>query len=438
MNPLSSVRKGDALEKKVYELFKILLENGDLGLNAERSKIFWKKSYYSEGRKKDIEFDIAIETYQKGADTYSRLTLFECKNYKNRVPVKDIETFESKLNQVGEHNTKGIFISSMPFQEAAFNLAKSKKMGVAIINEDSELEWLLYRKEKRPSGDLLPLIYSQLTEEKNEVVPFFGFVDGVTFNSLPEMLMHLRIIDNYTPDAKYINVEFKTEEDIDQRITELNIDKRYHDLKLNIDHLCARMSELYEVYFEFSENLGIKNLNTILGKIDYDIPKIYVSSLLANDIARFRFTLCHEIGHLALHYNLLKPYLESTVDTDKSLGYQTLSKGNNSSLEIQANMFASQILLPRRPLLIFVKDYFKKENIHKPYLFLDDQRCNQELVYTLLNKIGLQFLVSKEVARIRLKKLGLLVDKNENSLNDIFRREEIRENIKSFYFNKQY
>jgi Zn-dependent peptidase ImmA (M78 family) len=436
MNPLSSVKKGDILEKKVYELFKILLENGDLGVNAERSKIFWKKLYYSEERKKKIEFDVAIETYQKGADNYSTLILFECKNYKSRVPVKDIEAFDSKLNQVGEHNTKGIFISNMPFQEAALNLAKSKGMGVAILDDDSELEWLLYRKEKKPLGNLLPIIYSQLTDEKRDVPPFFGFVDNLTFESLQEMLVHLEIIDGYKPDEKYIKVGFKTDEDIDRRITELNIHNCYDGLKLNTDHLCARMSELYEVYFEFSKALGAKNLNTILGKIDYDIPKIYVSNLVADDVARLRFTLCHEIGHLALHYSLLKPFLESTVDTESSLGYQHMSKENSSRIEIQANMFASQVLLPLQPFLLFVQNYFKRKDIYKPNLVLDSQHCNQVTVYTLLNEIQLQFGVSKEVARIRLKKLGKLVDETENSLNDIFRRENIGQNNKSFYFSK--
>ena len=89
-----------------------------------------------------------------------------------------------------------------------------------------------------------------------------------------------------------------------------------------------------------------------------------------------------------------------------------------------ANTFASQVLLPRRPFLFFVQNYFKKKDIYKPNFVLDIQHCNQITVYTFLNEIQLQFGVSKEVARIRLKKLGKLVDETENSLNDIFKREK--------------
>lgn len=101
----NTVSKGDKFESQVHDLLKKLLENEDFIVSGKKSRIFWKKGYYSQARKKDIVFDISIETYLENARDYSSLIIIECKDYEGTVPVNDVEEFGSKLNQVGEHNT---------------------------------------------------------------------------------------------------------------------------------------------------------------------------------------------------------------------------------------------------------------------------------------------------------------------------------------------
>ena len=71
---------------------------------------------------------------------------------------------------------------------------------------------------------------------------------------------------------------------------------------------------------------------------------------------RKRFTLAHEIGHLVLHKNLLM----GSTHVDKKFGVK-LNRDKRSSLgkdflEIQANQFAAELLIPRELLKLDIKD----------------------------------------------------------------------------------
>ncbi len=85
---------------------------------------------------------------------------------------------------------------------------------------------------------------------------------------------------------------------------------------------------------------------------------------------RKRFTIAHEIGHLALHAHVL----EGQAHIDKKFGVQ-LNRDKRSSLgndylEIQANQFAAELLMP--------SDLLKKE-IKGEYFDLDDDERIKEL-----------------------------------------------------------
>jgi len=123
---MNTTKVGDKFENKVFDLFSKELREGRLLFKPENSKIFKKKRYYSRDRDKDIEFDVSIEAYLPEKSDWSILTVIECKNYSNRVPVDDIEEFNSKLQQVAGKNVKGIVISSNAFQESALKYAKAE------------------------------------------------------------------------------------------------------------------------------------------------------------------------------------------------------------------------------------------------------------------------------------------------------------------------
>jgi hypothetical protein len=142
---VSSVEKGNTFEIRVFSILSQLLIDDKLFVSGKRSKIFQKKGYYSEARKKNIITDISIETYIDDADRWSLLTIIECKDYNISVPVNDIEEFKSKLDQIGDKNTKGIIATQYGFQEGTLNFASH--LGIALIRilPNESIVWDSYR-----------------------------------------------------------------------------------------------------------------------------------------------------------------------------------------------------------------------------------------------------------------------------------------------------
>ncbi len=113
-----------------------------------------------------------------------------------------------------------------------------------------------------------------------------------------------------------------------------------------------------------------------------NVPIIGVNSL--HHPHRQRFTIAHEIGHLTLHRHLIT----ASVHVDK--GFPVLMRGVTSALgtdqvEIDANAFASQLLIPK-----FLLDQVKlKESFD-----IDDDSPMEELAQ--------KFRVSRKMVEFRL------------------------------------
>ena len=107
---MNTTRIGDELEERIYDLIRSELDRDQFCTKREYSRIFRKKGYFSKDRDKKIIFDISIEVWLPGADHYSLLILIECKNYSHPVPVKAVESFHSKAQQVAA--SKAIVVST--------------------------------------------------------------------------------------------------------------------------------------------------------------------------------------------------------------------------------------------------------------------------------------------------------------------------------------
>lgn len=87
---MNTSSKGTFYEKQTYSLFKKLLYREELYVPSHLSDVRYKPHYYSPDRKKEIEFDVSIETRMVDLEDFSLLTIIECKNYKGKVPVDDL------------------------------------------------------------------------------------------------------------------------------------------------------------------------------------------------------------------------------------------------------------------------------------------------------------------------------------------------------------
>lgn len=414
MEKLNSTQKGDLLEKKTYDHIKELLKNEEFFLSGKNSEIFPKKAYYSEKRKGNIIFDIAIETYLPNSKTFSILTLIECKNLNRTVSVDDIEEFSHKISQIGVHNTKGVLITTSNFQERAFNLGKSEGIALARMSDTDKLDWINYRKEKLYGQEESESSKSKFITDKAQE-KFIGSIGRKFVDNLPNLLIECGAIDSFEIKESFIKVPYVTEDWIKyivQRLSDRNV---YSNEFLDTEKLIELMSSSYNVVFEFNETLP----NNLLGKIEFDPLKIYISSNLIENENRWRFTLAHEIGHLILHFKLFRGLIDEKSDTERNC---SVLKPENKRVELQANIFASHLLLPNKTLLFFVNQYFVEIRNRKGKLYLDNKPYNREIVYTLLSRVSLACKVSVDVVRIRLIQLDLLTDATNTSLKSVFKQ----------------
>lgn len=408
MDNLSSTAKGDSLEDKVYALISRLVENGDFLVNGKTSTVFKKKRYYSKDRGSDLILDVTIETTFPGANTYSLLTIIECKNTGRKVSVDDIEEFASKIRGIGDHNTKGIMISTKGFQDGTLRYANINKIGLIRLDGDGSLEHLVYRVSNILPSE--PVFLAEQFPKQAYDSAFIGLYDDRFYKHFPDLFLKLGVIDTFYYNINSIKLPYISEEQIEQLITQLSLDKVVIDEKVDTMLLCERVSQLYDADFYFGPHQDTNDRNMkILGKVSFDPLLVSVFNMSDVDV-RSRFTLAHEIGHVVLHSTILQKLADPKLEI-KSFDNDIPSINN---IEIQANKFAATLLLPDELVRYHANLYFQKERIHKGYLYMDSQPCNKQLVHTLLDHLKLKFGVSKEVIKIKMKKMGLLKEVRDN------------------------
>lgn len=134
------MHKGSIYEQQVAEYVeREILSGFEPGLARVRRK----PRYYSTARGKDIEFDVSIEVFRKGATDPFLIWIWECKASTNPVPVDDVEEFHAKLNQVGADKTKGTMIASNSFASGGESFARSMGIGLCRWIPPNTPVWIL-------------------------------------------------------------------------------------------------------------------------------------------------------------------------------------------------------------------------------------------------------------------------------------------------------
>lgn len=80
------------------------------------------------------QFDVTIR-FKKGFYTF--LTVIECKDYKNSVPVEKVEAFVTKASDANAN--KAILVTSSSFQAGCFPVAERHNIGLYTLKEINEL-----------------------------------------------------------------------------------------------------------------------------------------------------------------------------------------------------------------------------------------------------------------------------------------------------------
>ena len=194
---MSTVKKGNAFEDKVFGHFKDELENDNLYITKKTSKIFQKKSYYSRDREANIVTDISIETFLPNATDYSLLTVIECKDYNSTIPIDDIQELHDKARQIAGDKGKAIFATTAALQRSALTYARNNKIAIVRFLPSDQVQWITYfmtgsmltQKEKLDGSEFNSALLNSGHIGKNR--DFYSCYDNYIFSNLTSILKRL-------------------------------------------------------------------------------------------------------------------------------------------------------------------------------------------------------------------------------------------------------
>lgn len=224
---------------------------------------------------------------------------------------------------------------------------------------------------------------------------------------------------------KIIGLEKLSRQDIDARMRKLltHYKSNYFDYPWPTDlrKICEFLERTHKIQFLFDSNLGFNEQgNRVLGLCNPVGKMILIDSSLSDpdtgNIAKFNFTLAHELGHLALHRKLTIERNEVSVtegiqDTDVEISNENGRLVTDADwMEWQANCYAACLLMPEEFVRFKILEIKKREGIpiNRAGLFLDDQRCNINDCRMIMNELAMYFGVSKSSVEYRLDALGLI------------------------------
>lgn len=116
----------DDYERLVQSLFQTLAGND--------VTVHHKREYKGRISRRSIIVDVSYEFSGVGGAKF--LVLIECKRYRAKVEVGDVEEFQSKLHDIGAH--KGIMVTTIGYQSGAIEVAKGHKMALTTFTADGE------------------------------------------------------------------------------------------------------------------------------------------------------------------------------------------------------------------------------------------------------------------------------------------------------------
>lgn len=416
---MNTVRKGDILENHLFNILsKQIEEDRFLFYKKEYLKIYKKKSYFSTDRDDKVIFDVVIEVSKPNSERPHLILLFECKNYTHAVPVNDVTELFGNGQGIIKHasNVKCILVTNAKLQSATESFLKNKGMGYIQLSENqvdiTDEDWILQRS---------PSWYG-LQDNQTDIYAIHTLYTGQFPNSFTACYFNHNYIgysfylflDSFLRDTIFGFDDIKNN-DFKPFIPFIP-EQKFEVLAYNIrkDSNKVGMNFLNDLVAIEQQKTGLNvkfihkpNFNT-LGSISFERNEITI--YLQDNIERNTFTLAHELAHYYLKHGI---FIKQETMSSNHLNIKILNK-ELKRMEFQANQLATCLLLPKNKFLESVYYILYKLNIkNRGYglLYLDEQKCNQQNFYNITDILKFRFQVSREVIKIRLLQLGILIEK---------------------------
>lgn len=381
-------------EHKVYEFINQLVADGEMPGATKHAKVYLHKIYY-DIYGESVNPDISIEVFRtKESVKPSLYILFECKwSDKHTVNSGDYNEFYGNIKRLNESAVKGYMVTNTGFPEPVINRSRGLSNGIStgiglIVFNNNGADWIVERNIRnfrayQKKYDILKGISTSSTPVLLADGKISNFIDHLIEIGVP-------IKEQFTPTVPWLHNDVIREiaEEIGNKFLPISVNR----LQTILKHVFPSSTILYK-------NLPLG----IYGSFDFNDDILFISNELKNDPYRTNFTIAHEIGHIALHKHILQRYYRL------SSGKQTIAPSDSviSRLEVQANVFAASLLLPKSLFLSETARRMSKLGIRPP-LFKDHQHVNQRDCYSVCAYLQSFFQVSRQVVEIRLTELNLL------------------------------
>lgn len=402
---MNTTAKGDAYENKVFQLVKRLINDGTLATGKYYS-VHQKQSYSIDFDTDKFIADISIEIRNPHFNNeISNLIIFECKDLKTKLDKSDFEEWRGRLKNI-PYGTKLYFVTKTGFTQPIIDKAKYSGIGLIVWSGEGEEQWIATRSLNELEQQELNF---DLLRGKNKASFFPLVYDDFKFQTFGEML-RLNNIPIKTPTLKPAYLKREKICDIVNRL--------------------LRTPDFYLIKPERNEDKLISFLNI---RIDFlELPQthngmynatnhcIIMPNWLIKQPHRLRFSLAHELGHAYLHREILKQY-ESFFSPNIPLAYNP-SESEFHWFDVQANDFASYLLVPDVAFKRAVTRLFQKHGLHHFPFIIDNQKGKFPLYYDIVNSLASYFDVSNEHIKSRLKKDGIVkITLQPNRMGNILR-----------------
>lgn len=205
------------------------------------------------------------------------------------------------------------------------------------------------------------------------------------------------------------------------------------------------VDEIIELYlgldFDFFDLRSMFRIPDVLGALWVEERRIGVDRSLDPACyprleGRYNFTLGHEVGHWRLHRHLYQPNTrQGELYGQTGRATYVCRDGATERVEIQANIFASCLLMPRRLLKAVWHELHEgsapltldrlreRQEVIMPAILLrrgslncDQRSIDNALLEWASRPLARRFKVSPEAMRIRLETIGLLQRDQEAGL----------------------
>ena len=391
---MNTVEKGDTLEVKVYKLLEPLVAEGIYGKYVTLSR---HKKYKADAGFKIL--DVTIDVYHSQElmkeDNPFVTYVFECKNHDGILNAGRYDEWIGKLERLGPSKYKVFFVATKGFSQTTIQSATLKGFGLIKLADDCRFEYILQRTVNNCESFSVCLEELAAPQCKR---PFLLFYHK-QFSTLIDFFISEKIPFNV---EHAIQAPYLTYNRIDSVANKLlsEITKCY-SAEENLENILKRFPE---IKVEYDESLPVD----LLGKFVMDTKRIVLNKSLLAYPHRARFTIAHELGHYILHYKVVKKYILAFGDSKETL-VEAIQEDEYKAFEIQANRFASSLLMPQELIYPVVVSAFKKFQINKGRLYVDSQRCNLVNYHQVLSYLSEIFKVSKLALAYRMQGLNLLV-----------------------------